>query len=46
MSMLQLTKEELVNLHNDETKPMLVRILANNMFGKKGFDIIEKMLDR
>ena len=25
---------------------MLIRILAKNMLDKKGFDIIEKMLDR
>jgi pentatricopeptide repeat protein len=31
---------------NDKTKPMLIRILVKNMLWGKGFDIIEKMLDR
>ena len=46
MSMLQLSQEELVNMWNDKTKPMLIRILAKNMLWWKWFDIIEKMLDR
>jgi hypothetical protein len=31
---------------NDKSKPMLIRILVKNMLWWKGFDIIEKMLDR
>lgn len=46
MAMLQLKQEELLELWNNKEKPMLVRILAKNMLDKKGFDIIEKMLDR
>jgi hypothetical protein len=46
MSLLQLSKEELVELWKDESKPMLIRIIAKNMLWWKGFDIIEKMLDR
>lgn len=46
MAMLQLKQEELLELWNNKDKPMLVRILAKNMLDKKGFDIIEKMLDR
>jgi hypothetical protein len=33
-------------LEVDKTKPMLIRILVKNMLSGKGFDIIEKMLDR
>ena len=46
LSLLQLDRNHLVELSNDESKPMLVRILVKNMLGWKGFDIIERMLDR
>ena len=46
LSMLQLGRQKLEELQKDETKPMLVRILAENMLWGKGFDIIERMLDR
>lgn len=46
MSMLQLSQEDLSKLANDKDKPMLVRIISKNMLWGKGFDIIEKMLDR
>ncbi len=46
MSLLQLEEEKLKEFAIDKTKPMLIRILAKNMLDKKGFDIIEKMLDR
>ena len=46
MAMLQLWKQDLIELWNNEDKPMLVRIIAKNMLGWKWFDIIEKMLDR
>ena len=46
MSMLQLWESELIELWQDKNQPMLVRILAKNMLWWKGFDIIEKMLDR
>jgi hypothetical protein len=46
MSMLQLSQEELLKMWNDKDKPMLIRILSKNMLWWKGFDIIEKMLDR
>lgn len=46
LSMLQLGKSDLEKIEKDSTKPMLVRILAENMLGGKGFDIIERMLDR
>lgn len=46
MAMLQLWQDELTGLANNKDKPMLVRIIAKNMLWGKGFDIIEKMLDR
>jgi len=46
MSLLQLEETELKVMLEDKTKPMLIRILVKNMLWGKGFDIIEKMLDR
>lgn len=46
MAMLQLEEKKLSEIVNDKTQPMLIRILAKNMLSGKGFDIIEKMLDR
>jgi hypothetical protein len=46
MAMLQLSQDDLTALAGNKEKPMLVRIIAKNMLGGKGFDIIEKMLDR
>lgn len=46
MQMLQLPQEKLLAMGKDKNQPMLVRIVAKNMLSWKGFDIIEKMLDR
>lgn len=46
MSMLQLEEKKLKEVVNDPKQPMLIRIIAKNMLSWKGFDIIEKMLDR
>lgn len=46
MSLLNLDQKELIELWNDKTKPMLIRILVKNMLWGKWFEIIEKMLDR
>ena len=46
MQLLQLKEEELQKLFKDKDQPMLVKILASNMTGKKNFDVIERMLDR
>ena len=46
MSLFQLSQQELIELWKDESKPMLIRIIVKNMLWWKGFDIIEKMLDR
>lgn len=44
--MLSLTKEQLTDLAKQEDKPIIYRILAREILGKKGFETIEKMLDR
>jgi len=46
MSLLQLEEDQLKDMVNDKTKPMLIRILVKNMLWWKWFDIVEKMLDR
>lgn len=40
------TQEQLLLYANDKEQPMLVRIVAKNMLDKKGFEIVEKMMDR
>ena len=37
---------ELANMIKDEKQPSMVRIVGKAIIGGKGFDIIEKMLDR
>jgi len=39
-------EDDLRKLITDKTAPMLFRICATNILSKKGFDILEKMLDR
>ena len=46
MAMIQLWQEKLTEMANDKNQPMLIRIIAKNMLWGKGFDIVEKMLDR
>lgn len=43
---LALDEGELKARIGDTSQPMLVRIVARNILGGKGFDIIERMLDR
>lgn len=45
-NMLSLPDNELTKLGTDKETPMIYRIIARNMMSPKGFDIIEKMLDR
>ena len=45
-TLLNLTQKELTDFANDKEQPMLNRIVAKEMLNKKGFEIIEKMLDR
>jgi len=46
MSMIQLPLSKLKEFWEDNNKPMLIRIIAKSMLSGKGFDVIEKMLDR
>jgi len=46
MAMIQLTQQQLEAYGKDNTKPMIIRIIAKSMLSGKGFDVIEKMLDR
>lgn len=44
--LVNLTENELKAITLDADAPMIMRIVAKNMLGGKGFEIIEKMLDR
>jgi hypothetical protein len=46
LTMLALPIEQLKALAEDAAKPMIARILAKSILSGKGFDIIERMLDR
>jgi hypothetical protein len=46
MSLLNIEESKLKEMLADSKQPMLIRIIIKNMLGGKGFDIIEKMLDR
>jgi len=45
-SLFNLTQFELSEILNDTTQPMINRIVVKAMLDKKGFEIIEKMLNR
>lgn len=44
--LMSLTQEQLTRVASDKGQPMINRIVAKEMLGKKGFEIIEKMMDR
>ena len=44
--LMSLTQEQLTNIAKDVNQPMINRIVSKEMLSKKGFDIIERMLDR
>lgn len=47
LHLINLPQNELEKLLKDQKQPMLVRIVIRNMLdSKRGFDIIEKILDR
>lgn len=46
MTMVQLESAKLKEFVNDSTKPMMIRIVAKSMLSWKGFEIIERMIDR
>lgn len=41
-----MSEEELKSIVQNKEQPMLMRICAQNILSKKGFEIIERMLDR
>jgi hypothetical protein len=41
-----MNQEELKSIVENKEQPMLMRICAQNIMSKKGFEIIERMLDR
>jgi hypothetical protein len=43
---LVLDQAELTRIINDVSQPMVNRVIAKNVVSKKGFDVIERMLDR
>lgn len=46
LRLMNCTQGELEEVHNDPKQSMMVKIVASNIADKKGFDILEKMLDR
>ena len=44
--LIGLNKEELTKLSKDKKTPMLFSVIAKEIIGKKGFEVIERMLDR
>lgn len=46
MRLINIEIPELEQIVKDTTQPVLVRIVGKNILSGKGFDIIEKMLDR
>jgi len=44
--LLNLNETELTEMVNDKTQPMLTRIVIKEMLKGKGFEVIERMIDR
>ncbi len=44
--LMSLTKAKLLAIVKDDDQPMINRIVGKEMLSKKGFEVIEKMLDR
>jgi len=44
--LMSLTQAQLTKIANDKGQPMINRIVSKEMLSKKGFEIIEKMMDR
>lgn len=44
--LLGLPREKLTAIGNDESKPMVLRIVSRAMLTKRGYEVLEKMLDR
>ena len=43
---LNLSEKELMEISKDTEQPMLNRIVAESIIGKKGFEVIQQLLDR
>lgn len=41
-----LSEEELVKLFKDKTRPMMTRIIAKGVLGKKGLDVVDRIVNR
>jgi len=46
LSLLDNSQEELMTLTSDKDTSMIIRVVAKSILDKKGFDIIERMLNR
>lgn len=46
LRLIQLTIPELESMVRDNSQPALVRIVGREILSEKGFDVIEKILDR
>ena len=46
LRLIQLTIPELESMVRDNSQPALVRIVGKEILSRKGFDVIEKILDR
>jgi len=46
LMLINLTKDELKEISEDEEQPILIRVVAKNILTGKGFEIIDKILDR
>lgn len=44
--LMSLTQSQLTKIASDQAQPMINRIVSKEMLSKKGFEIIEKMMDR
>lgn len=46
LMLINLEEEELHEISNDESQPILVKVVSRSILSGKGFDIIESMFDR
>src|SRR3990167_9477569 len=46
LTALEMDEDEMKHVANDRTAPMLVRIACKQLLKERGFDIMERMIDR
>ena len=46
LRLININEEELKAISNDKEQPILVKIVSNSILSDKGFDIIERLIDR